>query len=78
MGEGLIVAIALRLSRLERELTPLSGPRRCRVCEGGAKLGQLAVYADFPAWGERGRSCPACGREATDSTLVYGIDPEAL
>ncbi len=73
------MVISARIKRLEDELgTSGCGPRRRRVCEDGAKLGHRAVYADFPNWSQRGRTCDACGRETTEFTLVRSIDPEAL
>ena len=73
------MVINARLRRLEDEVgRAQSRPRRCPVCDDGAKLAHRAVYPGFPDRGQRGPTCDACGREALEFTLVRGIDPAAL
>ena len=80
--------LAQRLVRLERELAPtVTGYRRCRVCDDGARFGSLAHFDGRPAPWDRGRSgggvldaarCLACGRDNPHLVNVIGIDPDAL
>ena len=77
-----------RLVRLERELAPpITGYRRCRVCDDGARFAPHALFDGRPAPWDRGGSgggvvdaarCPSCGRENPHLANVIGIDPDAL
>ena len=82
------MSVTFRVRRLERDLAQtVTGARRCRVCDDGARFGSFAHFDGRPAPWDRGGSgggvvdaarCPACGRENPHLVTVRGIDPDAL